>query len=814
MRQISLRSFWAAVGIGLIGLVSWSNNGHAKDNAPFGVTTKNPDGTETSQIALSNFKGRPTARLVGHVSADKLYFPISPALDVKSVQLRLKATHSTVVQEQSLLMVFLNDMIATQVELTEKDGKIDELISLDTDVIEGGFNELIFQTAAALGWVCEIAKMPQVWVEVNLEETDLIVNYRRNVDTATLAELRDYFFPGIGGVSDLHVVTAGENDALVRASGLAVQGAAVQAGFALPRVRHSNVTEWAGDFSDFENFDLGRPEPIPEGFDDDIDALAGDETDQQEGLPLNLVPEQRVAPPAPPVLQGLDPSAFRDADGMLVGTKEDLAPYLVPGIAEEITGPYLRFAPVPEMPNRFVLIVSGRDVSEVEVAATALGVKDFPMPDKKFTTIEGVDFEAGLIFADMSFLEFDRGYSFDDLGYETDSRKGLAPEPIDINVNLPPDYFASESDDMVLSMSYAYGSGMRRDSTLDIEVNGYFIDTIALDNVTGGRVDGYQIPIPLKRFRPGNNIMRLLPKMIPEVTGECLWMQDETLVFTLFEDSELDLANVSRFSEVPDLNLFRINGYPYFSSVETPESASAEEDFTVVFYTPEPGSRSLEALWTLQAKLAQLKGRPLLEAEFTSDWNVAKEAAHLLAISTDLVLPEELAAAVPLPFRSATRMKALPAADFDQGTDEEGSQAFAFERSLQPGDLGRFGAMMAFERPTDSNLMTTLITASSDENLAQRTYDLVQGQIWSQLNGGIFIWEEEPETVLAFGVSKTIQSGEISSWSNLEFWTGKRPINWVLGVLGALFVLGLLTWIFFARSGWGDTPADKNASGS
>lgn len=813
MRHISFKSLLSAAGIVIFGFTVWANDGRAEDNAPFGVITRNPDGSETAQISLSNFKGRPATRLVGHVAADKLYFPISPAVEVEQAQLQLKATHSTVVQEQSQLMVFLNDMIAAQIELTEKDGKIDELIDLETQTIEGGFNELIFQTAAALGWVCEIAKIPQVWVEVNLEETDLQVKYRRNVDTATLAELPDYFFPGIGGVSTLHVVTAGNADDFVRAAGLAVQGAAVQAGFALPRVRHSSLDEWQSSLSSLRSDDFRAPDPMDDPLDEDIESVVdeGGEEAPGEGLPLSLAPPERVAPAAPPVLRGLDVAAFQDADGMLIGTKDDLQAYLIPGVADEITGPYLRIAPVPQVPNRFVLIISGRDAAEVEVAATALGVKDFPMPDKKSTTIEDVDFEAGLIFADMSFLEFDRAYAFDDLGYETDSRKGLSPEPIDINVNLPPDYFASESDDMILSMSYAYGAGMRRDSTLDIEVNGYFIDTIALDNVTGGRVDGYQIPVPLKRFRPGNNIMRLLPKMIPEVTGECLWMQDETLIFTLFDDSELDLANVSRFSEVPDLNLFRINGYPYFSSVETPQSAEVEEDFTVVFYTPEPESRSLEALWTLQAKLAQLKGRPLLEAEFTSDWETAKDATHLLAISSDLLLPDELAAAVPLPFRSATRLKALPAADFEEGEDHEGSRSFAFERSLQPGDLGRFGAMMAFERPTDSNLMTTLITASSEENLAQRTYDLVQGQIWSQLNGGIFIWEEEPESVLAFGVSKTIQSGEISSWSNLEFWTGKRPINWVLGALGALFVLGVLTWIFFARSGWGDTPNDKTA---
>jgi len=812
MRHNSFRSFLSAAGISILSLATWINDGQADDNAPFGVITENRDGSETAQISLSNFKGRPATRLVGHVAADKLYFPISPAVEVERAQLQLKATHSTVVQEQSLMMVFLNDMIASQIPLTEKDGKIDELIDLETETIEGSFNELIFQTAAALGWVCEIAKIPQVWVEVNLEETDLIVRYRRNVESATLSELPDYFFPGIGGVSTLHVVTAGEGDDFVRAAGLAVQGAAVQAGFALPRVKHSSLSDWGSSFSSLRADDFMASQPVEIEPESESDLLVDDEGEPVDGsLPQSLPIPQRMAPPAPPVLRGFDVAAFEEADGMLIGTKDDLAPYLIAEVADEITGPYLRIAPIPEVPNRFVLIISGRDVSEVEVAATALGVKDFPMPDKKSTTIEDVDFEAGLIFADMSFLEFDRAYSFDDLGYETDSRKGLSPEPIDINVNLPPDYFASESDDMILSMSYAYGAGMRRDSTLDIEVNGYFIDTIALDNVTGGRVDGYQIPVPLKRFRPGNNVMRLLPKMIPEVTGECLWMQDETLIFTLFDDSELDLANVSRFSEVPDLNLFRINGYPYFSSVETPESAEVEEDFTVMFYTPEPESRSLEALWTLQAKLAQLKGRPLLEAEFTSDWTLAKDAAHLLAISSDLLLPDELAAAVPLPFRSATRLKALPAADFDEEEDQEGSQSFAFERSLQPGDLGRFGAMMAFERPSDSNLMTTLITASSDENLAQRTYDLVQGQIWSQLNGGIFIWEEEPESVLAFGVSKTIQSGEISSWSNLEFWTGKRPINWVLGALGALFVLGVLTWIFFARSGWGDTSNDKTA---
>jgi hypothetical protein len=137
-------------------------------------------------------------------------------------------------------------MIAGQLALDKDDGRLIHNFHFDTDVLKAGYNALIFQTAASLGMNCESSKTPQVWSEINLQKTELIVTYRRKDVRLTLADLKSLLFPGIGGTSMLNVITAGLDEGTLKATGLAVQGVAVQQRFTIPEYKHYDVAEWMG----------------------------------------------------------------------------------------------------------------------------------------------------------------------------------------------------------------------------------------------------------------------------------------------------------------------------------------------------------------------------------------------------------------------------------------------------------------------------------------------------------------------------------------------------------------------------------------
>ena len=94
---------------------------------------------------------------------------------------------------------------------------------------------------------------------------------------------------------------------------------------------------------------------------------------------------------------------------------------------------------------------------------------------------------------------------------------------------MPADLFAHEDKNVDLILHFAYGAGMRRDSVLNIMLNGRFERAIALDQQGGAIYHKYKIAVPLRSFQPGVNKTRFSPRMMPLITGECLAIQTENL---------------------------------------------------------------------------------------------------------------------------------------------------------------------------------------------------------------------------------------------------------------------------------------------
>ena len=147
----------------------------------------------------------------------------------------------------------------------------------------------------------------------------------------------------------------------------------------------------------------------------------------------------------------------------------------------------------------------------------------------------------------------------------------------------------------------------------------------------------YVIRIPMRSLRPGSNTLAFSPYTVPlERSGECQPSYVNGFLVSLFDDSDIKLADAEHFAALPDLKLFADTLFPYGV---TPDGA----DFSVQITRPD--SRIVAAAWTLLAKISQVLGGPFTQTQFGD--SLPMDDKHLLVIGIDNELASSLSAASP-----------------------------------------------------------------------------------------------------------------------------------------------------------------------
>jgi len=461
---------------------------------------------------------------------------------------------------------------------------------------------------------------------------------------------------------------------------------------------------------------------------------------------------------------------------LVVAPRDDLASVMEADFVSKITGPFVHLSRLGES-GPALLVVSGQTQDEVALAAEALAVRDFPWPQSESAIISGVVTSQEVAYPRR--IDFDRDYSFEALGFTSVTRRGALPEPIRLTFRVPGDFFPSKESDVELSLDFSYGPGARPDSSLSIEVNDDFIMGIPMNVTDGAEVRDYRVLIPVNRLRPGDNEIRFSPLLLPSATGECLTFGDAGLSISLAETSEIRFPPVGKYGQIPNLAAFGIDGFPHLRSVL--EGAEG-----LVVALGDESSDSLAAGWTIIGKMAQLAGRPLPSVSLARDRSRI-EARHLISVMAATDVPVEWADAMPVTFdRSLSLGNVAQVLLGNNGQPETGL-------SLPVGGLGDMGALMQFvlDEP-DRNV--TLLTAATSEKLRLRAHDLVQPDIWSQLGGAMFTWQEKPESAASFGGLPQRTKSDLGWWHRLERWSGEHPVLLVLATLAIIGMFAIVVW--------------------
>lgn len=712
----------------------------------------------TYQLRLADLLARDEPLFLrGRDSELTIAVPVSGRLEIRSALLHLELTNSvSLVAERSQLRVSLNDLVVAQIPLKPHQPSASADVRLPLQLLKPGYNRLTFNAAQHYSTTqCEDPASAELWTQIDAVNSTLTFQAAPRALDPTLAEFEELVDRRLWTPYGLRILTPAEHvdrEHLPWGS-LVAQAAALRLDYVPLLVRHA----------------VARPTSTPAA------ARAG-----------------RRFP-------RLNQGELAGMDNALVGTREELAGLLGEEMSARIEGAFLGIFPLDEDPSLFLLIVSGRNTEEVTRAATALTHLSFPFPDTPSMTVIGIDPPAPVLYAAKSVLHEGESEPLSRFGFATTTFKGLGAERATIEVRVPGDLFSASDGQVELSLHLAHGAGLRGDSVLNIFLNGRFENVIHLRDASGAVYRDYKLRIPLSSFGPGRNSLTFEPRMMPLVTGECVAINDENLLLTLFDDSKISAPDAAHYARLPDLALFARTGFPH---------AVRPDGSDLALQVAGADSSTVAAAWTLIAKMAQVVGAPLYRAEI--GFAVPKGDKDVILVgaqdqidkgfwkAASLGLGEPMS--VPYPSLLVPREGARQGwfqrwlARWLPSLQAESLQATpAVTRILEQGGLGRYSAALQFESPLRAGRTALIVTAGDADHLLEGMTSLVEPGLWGSLRGDCALWTRGAESLRWQAAAKAYHVGRVDVSTRIEYYFSKYPAYWVATLVVLFAVLAWLT---------------------
>lgn len=656
-------------------------------------TVAAPSGHLTVRRSFADMgMGRDPLRLGGWDAAYTIKLPKSPREVLTSARLTLSTVNSTaLIRSRSELSVRLNGQVLGQYPLDPQSTTQLRDIELPVEMLLPGYNEILVRVVQHYTYECEDPSSPELWTELNPLQSGLTLNFaglRTNSDPR-LSQLHVAFDKRAWLPRPLAVVSATErfNEAQVQAAALAVQGLSLRKGHSQLDIQAHTANSAAA-----------------------VRAQAGQ-------------------------FPGLSHELMQGRDVLLVGKRSELSRYLSPELYQLLAiGPFVGMFSSPTGES-VVLVVSGNTEEELFRAARSLARPDFKFSDVAMETITGVvPFELRQLAAQGTRVQFA------DFNFRTTGSRGLGSAPVFMEFRAPADYNVAQGDLAKVRLHMSYGGGLRKDSSMQVRVNGQFAASVPLSKPEGGDFVGYEVNVPAQLIHPGYNYITFEPVFQVE-RERCDASSNEGLALTIYEDSTLELPRSSSPASAPDLARFARALWP--------------ADKEMRLHLPQPDAASVAAALTLASSQAQRNRAPFdVQVSFQP-----YESGHMLSLGPADSMPTLVTSSLPL--KGHTWSAQSERIGFLQGVEGK--------RSI------------------------TAVVAG-DAATIQRSLQVMDAHgLWHQLDGQAAIVDARERTVSTQKPQKQTVFGEVSrinavlgSWSKLGLLLGAAALLFTLTTITAL----------------------------
>lgn len=709
----------------------------------FGLLLPIVSAAMTLQIPLDKLAPSPTITLTCVSDEQSVNVPIPDRWVVKKATIDLHYTSSNnLLGELAQLAIKVNNIPVAQTKLNPASPDVLIKFNLPIQYLEPGYNKIAFaasQHMPVLGKQCEKPCSPDLWTTINLKDSILELEYEEKAVPLALSSVADFLFdPKTLPEGHVNLITEDQSAESLTSLGIASSGIA-------RRYDYRKVT---------------------------------------------FTVSQDVRPDVDNVLVGRKAfvNSFLNARGLNLG---------------KVEGGYLKIFSLPTGDGQFdakhaLLAVTGEQYDQVKLAAETFANISFGFPgsqDLNAFSFKIPDIEA---YGGREVVHANKTYTFKTLNFQTTTFKGINSTGKTITFRLPVDFLIKQNLNTKLRLNFSYGAGLHDTSALNIIVNDKAVKAIHLGNKEGAFFNDYVIDIPTYLFKPGTNVIAFGVELHPPLQ-ECDLILLGNMFLTVFENSTLTFPDMPHFVELPKLELFMLNGFPF---------TRWPDGFESKIYLSEVNADSIAATMNLIGMITQRNGFPLLAMQIDlkppKDWK-----GELIVIGPPGKIPHEFENEPALFLGDKSNVPYPVVRDWD------GEYTMAHSKqSSQLGD-GR-GYLMEFESPSETGRTVLLIAADNGSSLLKFSQALLEPHVQAQAEGGLMLVDmgaHNPKPrVYSYKFGTSYTTGKMGTASKLESYLYTHP--YVYYALGILLSIGLAFAIYWAFRRYRASRKLGRASGS
>lgn len=717
----------------------------------------------TLELPLNRFAYSKTITIRCISGAFTMQIPIPERWEVKKAILSVPYVNSSnLLLDRAQIVIKINELPIGQVRLNPllPEGKIS--LAIPPNSLPSGYNRLTFQVAQHYSKDCENPCAPDLWTSLNFGDAFLHLEYEPRPVPLKLSELGNFLFDDkTFPQGEVNIITDKASSDIITLAGVAASGIARR--FNYKKVVFSASRDLKPGY---DNVLIGTKEFV-EGFLQQRGMSAGHIT----GPFLKVM--HMPSATAGYASFSAKAAAFLKQKGLELNEK----------LKRFLNIPVISSGKVEADPFHALVVVTGVNLKQVEIAAETLANMTFPFPGIDETTILEFNMPDISQYSGRRVLQSDKLYKFKTLEFGTHTFEGLQPSPMELAFRLPADFLIKQNQTVKMTLNFAYGAGMRPDSVLNIQLNGKQVRAISVGKATGDTITGYRIDLPTYLFRPGSNVIAFVPILTP-IAKECDLIQIDSLFLTIFENSTFFFPPMGHFVELPRIELFMLNGFPF---------TRWPDGYETLMYLTHGDENTLSAAFNLIGLITQKNGYPLfgikMALEKPQNWQ-----GELIVLGEVNSVPDALKQNAPLKILKESSVT------YPVMIGWEGEESFAI--SKQKTELGTgSGAIMEFQSPYMKGRSVLLLTASSSKDLLSFSEALLNPGVQASSEGDlVMVRLTEPDyKVSALASGPKYFTGKIGKISTIGMYLYTYPFLYYAAILLVISVAGLIMTFFLRR---------------